>query len=145
MTIKAAVSVTINRPPSDVFAVFIDVPHHPDWAKGAGRILNLSGHPVGLGTTWTQISKLVGRELEVHAKVNVFEVDRKFGFQVDKPFPGQLLFSMEPSGGGTTVTSSMEAEPGGFFGVAAPLVKKSVRDAMSADLDTLKTRLEAHA
>lgn len=145
MTIKAAASITINRPPADVFAVIADVPHHPDWAKGANKILNLSQQPVALGTTWTQMSRLVGRDLEAHVTVDVYEADRKFGFEVDKPFPGHMVFVMEPAGTGTRVTSSMEGEPGGFFGVAAPLVRKAIRDTMSTDLDVLKAKLEAKA
>jgi len=41
---------------------------------------------------------LVGKELEVHVKVNAYEANRKFGFQVDKPFPGQMLWLLEPMG-----------------------------------------------
>ena len=140
MAIKLEVSVTIDRPPADVFAVLTDVPHHTDWAKGAGKILNVSENPANLGTTWTQISRLVGRDLEIHPKVNVCEANRKFGFQVDKPIPMEMLFVLEPSGSGTKLTMNADGEPGGFFGVAAPLLRRSLRDTMSSDLAALKTQ-----
>ena len=145
MAINIEVSVTIDRPPADVFAVLTDVPHHPDWSKGAGKTLNVSENPAKLGTTWTQISKFVGREIEAHLKVTDYEANRRFGSQVDKPIPFQLLFVLEPVGTGTKLTMNADGEPGGFFGVAAPLLRKLLKDTMSSDLDTLKTRLEAHA
>jgi uncharacterized protein YndB with AHSA1/START domain len=145
MTLKTAVSVTIDRPPADVFAVLTDIPHQPEWSKGAGRIVNVSENPARLGTTWTQTSKLVGREVEAHMKVDAYEADHEFGSAVDKPIPGQALFVLEPSGSGTRLTFSMDVEPGGFFGVAAPLLKKAIKDQMTGDLASLKTRLEAKA
>ncbi len=145
MTLKAEASVTIDRPPADVFAVLTDVPHQPDWSKGAGKILNVSENPAILGSTWTQISKFVGKEIEAHLKVTDYEANRRFGSQVDKPIPFRLLFVLEPVGTGTNLTFTATGEPGGFFGVAAPLLRKAIKDTMSNDLDALKTQLEARA
>jgi uncharacterized protein YndB with AHSA1/START domain len=145
MSLKVEVGVTINRPPADIFAALVDVPHHTDWSKGAGKILNVSESPANLGTTWTQISKIVGREIEIQAKVNVYEANRKFGFRTDKPIPFDMLFLTEPAGSGTNVTVTAVGEPGGFFGVAAPLLRKSMKDTLSSDLKTLKAQLEARA
>jgi hypothetical protein len=105
----------------------------------------VSENPANLGTTWTQISKIVGRELEILARVNVYEANRKFGFHTDKPIPFDLLFLTEPAGSGTQVTVTAVGEPGGFFGVAAPLLRKSMKDTLSSDLKTLKARLESRA
>jgi uncharacterized protein YndB with AHSA1/START domain len=145
MALKVEASVSVNRPPADVFAVLIDVAHQPKWSKGAGKILNVSENPAILGTTWTQISKFVGRELEAHLKVTDFEANRRFGSQVDKPIPFQLLFALEPVGTGTKLTFTATGEPGGFFGVAAPLLRKNIKDTMTSDLKTLKAQLETQA
>ena len=145
MSLKIDVGVTINRPPADVFAVLTDVAHQPDWSKGAGKIRNVSENPAKLGTTWTQISKFVGKEIEAHLKVTDYEANRRFGSQVDKPIPFQLLFVLEPVGTGTKLTFTATGEPGRFFGVAAPLLRKAIKDTMTSDLGTLKTQLEARA
>ena len=145
MTLKTEVSVKINRPPAGVFAVLTDVLHQPEWSKGVRKVRDVSQDPVRLGTTWTQINPLVGKEIEAHATVNVYEADRKFGFAIDKPFPAHGLFLLEPSGSGTNLSFSMEGEPGGFFGVAAPLLRKAIKGTMSSDLQALKTQLEARA
>ncbi len=145
MSVKVEAGVTIDRPPADVFAAITDVAHQPDWSKGAGKILNLSENPAILGTTWTQVSKFVGREVEARLKVTDFEANRRFGTRVDKPFPFQLVFVLEPVGAGTKLTFAAEGEPGGFFRVAAPLLRKSIKDTMTGDLASLKTKLEARA
>jgi uncharacterized protein YndB with AHSA1/START domain len=145
MALKVEASVTINRPPADVFDALIDVAHQPDWSKGAGKIQNLSENPAKLGTTWTQISKFVGRELEAHQKVTDLEANRRFGSAVDKPIPFQQTFVLEPAANGTKLTFTVEGEPGGFFGVAAPLLRKNIKDTMTSDLGALKAKLEARA
>jgi Polyketide cyclase / dehydrase and lipid transport len=75
----------------------------------------------------------------------VYEANRKFGYRVDKPFPMNQVFLLEPSGSGTKLTFTIEGTPGGFFGVVAPLLKRTVKGQMTADLGTLKARLEARA
>jgi len=51
------------------------------------------------------------------------------------PCPGaRLLFALEPVASVTRLTFTAEGEPGGFFGVAAPLVRKSLKDTMTSDL-----------
>ena len=85
----------------------------------------------------------MGKELEAHLKVTDYEVNRRFGSQVDRPIPFQLLFVLDPVGSGTKLTFKATGEPGGFFGVAAPLLRKNIKDTMTSDLATLKSRLEA--
>lgn len=143
MHLKAEGTVTIDRQPGVVFAVVADASHWPDWSKGAGKVLNVSENPATLGTTWTQITRLLGKDLEIHAKVNVYQANGKFGYQIDKPVPADELYLLEPSGSGTKLTFSIEGDPGGFFGVAAPLLKKVLKDQISADLGSLKAQLEA--
>lgn len=143
MTVKADVSATIARPPQDVFAVITDVPHHTDWAKGPDKIRDVSENPAILGTTWTQTSKFLGREIETHLKVNVYESGRRFGFEADKPIAFHMLWQLEASGSDTRVNIHIEGEPEGFFAVATPLVRKAFTDQVSSDLATLKTQLES--
>jgi uncharacterized protein YndB with AHSA1/START domain len=145
MSVKAEASITIDRPPEAVFAVITDVAHHPDWSKGAGRILDVSENPAALGTTWTQITKMMGREIQAQARVNEYEANRKFGSEVDKPFPAQLLWVLEPAGSGCTVTVTAESEPTGFYAAAGPLMAKAIRDSFSSDLNSLKAHLETPA
>jgi uncharacterized protein YndB with AHSA1/START domain len=145
MSIKVDLKTTIDRAPHDMFAVLTDVAHHTDWAKGPEKIKDVSDSPARLGTTWTQVSRLVGRELDIHARVDGYQPGRTFAYGIDKPFPSHMLWELEPTRSGTNLHVVIEAEQGGFFGVAAPLLRKALKDAVGGDLVTLKNRLEARA
>jgi uncharacterized protein YndB with AHSA1/START domain len=143
MPLTFDVKTTIARPPNEVFAVLVDVPHHVDWAKGAGQIRDVSDNPAKLGTTWTQVSSMAGRKVEAIARVEACDPDRRFAFSTDKPFPARLAFELEPEGEGTVVNVHAEAEPGGFFSIATPLLRKAATDRLTKDVASLKSKLEA--
>ncbi len=143
MSVEAESSITINCSPEEVFAVITDVAGQPNWSKGVGKVQDLSQTPAILGTTWTQVTQFMGKEIAAHGKVNVYELNRKFGSTVDKPFPATMLWQVEPDGSGSKVTVGMVTEPGGFFGtVGAPLIGKGIRDNFTADLARLKAYVE---
>ena len=135
-------TVAINCPLEQVFDTLIDVEHHTDWASGPGEITNVSENPAQMGTTFQQRANFLGRDLDINSTVNVFEPGQKFGFSIDKPFPAQVIFTVEPQAGGTKVTMNGELEPGGFFKVAGPLLSRSLKGTMEKDLQSLKAILE---
>jgi hypothetical protein len=48
----------------------------------------------------------------------------------------------ETVNGGTRITDTLEADPGGFFKLAEPLLMKQQRSQMEKDLNQLKDLLE---
>jgi uncharacterized protein YndB with AHSA1/START domain len=142
MRIKIEADVTIDRPPADVFAVVTDVAHQPDWSWGVDRVVDLSDNPVRLGSTWTQFSRILGRRIEVHAKVTDLRPDQRFEFTVDKPTRIEMLWCLEPTPTGTHVSVTAEGNPGLFYGLVKPMVG-ALRAALADDLGRLKKRLEA--
>ena len=55
-----------------------------------------------------------------------------------------MCYLSEPSDNGSTrFTQTFEAEVGGFFRLAEPLVARAIRRQMEADMETLKDLLEA--
>lgn len=142
MQIRIEASVDIARPPAEVFAIVTDVAHHPDWSSGVERVIGLSDTAATPGTTWTQFSRILGREFEVHAKVIGFVPDRRFEYSVDKPARIEMLWRVEPTPEGTHVTVSAKGEAGRFYLLVKPMTG-ALRDALAADLIRLKKRLEA--
>lgn len=140
MNVKA--NAAINCPPEQVFDALIDVEHHTDWASGPEEITDVSENPARMGTTWQQRVSLMGKELDSNMRVNVFEPGQKFGFASDKPFPMQLTFALEPQAGGTKLTVTAEAEPGGFFKLAGPVLSRGLKGTLEKDLQSLKGILE---
>jgi uncharacterized protein YndB with AHSA1/START domain len=140
--IKIETAVDIARSPAEVFAVVTDVAHHPDWSSGVERVNDLSDVPIRPGTTWTQLSRILGREFEVHAKVIGLVPERRFEYSVDQPARIEMLWRLQPTPEGTHLTVSARGEAGKFYFVIRPMTG-ALRDALAADLARLKRRLEA--
>ena len=141
MRVRVEADITIDRPPAAVFAVVTDVARHPEWSRGVERVFDLSSDPVALGTQWSQLSRIIGRQFEVHATVTNFVPERRFEFSVDKPARVQLRWRFEPASAGTHVSVAAEGNAGLFYGVVKPLLG-SLRKELAADLARLKRRLE---
>jgi uncharacterized protein YndB with AHSA1/START domain len=139
--IRIEANVDIARSPAEVFAVVTDVAHHPDWSSAVERVIDLPDAAVVPGTTWTQFSRILGREFEVHAKVIGYVPDRRFEFSVDKPARIEMLWRFEPTPEGTHVTVSAKGEAGMYYALVRPM-SGALRDALVADLVRLKKRLE---
>jgi uncharacterized protein YndB with AHSA1/START domain len=142
MTMHVEASTTINCPPQQVFDALTDIEHHTDWASGPDEITDVSENPARMGTTWRQHMSVMGKDLDSNMRVNVFEPGQKLGFTSDKPFPMQLAFALEPQAGGTKLTATGEAEPGGFFKLAGPVLSRSLKGTLEKDLQSLKATLE---
>lgn len=140
---QTGVAVVIERPPAEVFAALINVAGHTDWARGPEEIVDISDDPVQLGTTWQQVSKLMGKKIVTRMQVNAYEEARKFGYGGDKPVPVQILFTLAPVPDGTELRMVASGEPDGIFGkMALPILTKSLERQMESDLYALKGILE---
>jgi uncharacterized protein YndB with AHSA1/START domain len=141
--VQSGVSVIIERPVEEVFAALTDVARHTEWARGPAEINDVSDNPARLGTTWEQVTKLLGKRFATTMRVNAYEENKKFGFESDKPFSSQFLFTVVPVDGGTELQMQVKGEPANFFGkMTMPLVIKSVERQMESDLLALKAILE---
>ena len=136
----------IDRAPADVFAVLADVSKNTTWSKTSisGRLL--SPPPVGLGTTAREVSRFMGRRIEVDSTIVAFDSDRTFTFVTSTgPFPFRGSFTTDPDGTGTKLTSEFEAEPTGLLRFADGLFGALIRWRFQGDLANLKRLLESGA
>jgi uncharacterized protein YndB with AHSA1/START domain len=140
------VSTTIKRPVEDVFAVLSDFSNGSRWSAGqAEPAVKTSDGPIGVGTTWHDVSKIVGRRFESDIEFTEFEPDRRIVFTMTKPFPITSTVTLEPVVGGTRVSQTIQAEPGGFFKLAEPLVVTMSKRQLQNDLDNLRDLMDANA
>jgi uncharacterized protein YndB with AHSA1/START domain len=142
-TNQNTVSVEIEVAPERVFAALTDVATHTDWARAPEEYRNLSENPAQMGTTFEQVGKIVGRRLVAECQVNLYEENRRFGFNGDKPFSFYVAWELEPASSGTQVTMRGQFEPDGFFKIATPILNSSMQSQMQADMLSLKAILEA--
>lgn len=140
------VGITIKRPIEDVFAVLSDFSNGSKWASGAVEpATKTSAGPIGVGTTWHGVGKVVGRQFDTDVTCTEFEANRKITIKFTKPFPTTSTVTFESAAGATRVNQTIEAEPGGFFKLAEPLVVTMARRQFQNDLDNLRDLMEAHA
>ncbi len=140
------VGITIKRPVEDVFAVLSDFSNGSKWASSAAEpATKTSDGPIGVGTTWHEVGKVVGRTIETDFEFTEFETNRKVVYTMTKPFPMTSTVTFEPVAGGTRVSQIVEGEPGGFFKLAEPLVVKLSKRQFQNDFDNLRDLMEANA
>lgn len=142
----AEVSTTIKRPVGDVFAVVSDPESSPKWSSSALESTKTSEGPIGVGTTSRSVSKFLGRRIDTEMEVTEFEPNRRFTVRgTSGPFPLQATVTFEGSDGETRVDAIIEAEPGGFFKVAEPLIVSIAKRQFQSDFDNLRDLMEANA
>ena len=143
---KADISTTIKRSLEDVFVVLSDTENSPKWSSSSIEARTTSEGPIGVGTTSRSVSKFLGRRIETEMEITAFVPNRKFAWHSKSgPFPLQATVNFERIEGGTRVNASIEAEPGGFFKVAEPLIVSIAKRQFQADFDNLKDLMEANA
>jgi uncharacterized protein YndB with AHSA1/START domain len=135
-------TVTIYRPPAEVFAYLARFENVPRWNDAIGETRKLSSGPVGVGSRYVQTRTLPRRSTETF-EVTEYEPDRKLSVRGKfGPFPGRLTYVLEPMGTGTKLTNAVDLEPSGLLSVVAPLATSRVKTAVAANLGTLKQILE---
>jgi uncharacterized protein YndB with AHSA1/START domain len=144
MTIREELSVVINRPIEEVFAFATEPENEPLWQSTSLETEQTSEGSVGVGTTFRNTSKFLGRRIDSTYEVTENEPPRRQCLRITSgPIPGSGCYLFEPAEGGTRFTQTFEAEIGGFFKLAEPLVGRAIRRQMDADMATLKDLLEA--
>ena len=142
--IRVEHSVTINRPPSEVFAYVSDPEKLPEWQSTALEARWETPGPIAVGSRAVEVRKFLGRRMESTMEVTGFELDRELSFRVlDGPVPFQVTQKFEAVGDGTRLDVVLEGEPGGFFKVAEPLVARAAKRQLEGDSATMKDILEA--
>lgn len=104
-----------------------------------------SDGPIGVGTTWHGVGKFLGRRVESDTVYKEFEPNRKFTVESTTPFPMTIAFTFESLSGETRVDQVVDAEPGGFFKLAGPLLVASAKRQFKNDLDTFRDLMEGGA
>lgn len=140
---NATRTITIDRPPDQVFAFFSNHANDRVWRPAVQDI-----DPVDGGAVGTRIHQVVkgpgGRGIAADIQVTANEPPHRYAFQVVagpvRP-RGELRFT--PSGSGTDVQFSLAADVGGWKRlVLGGAVQKSM-DAEMAGLDRAKAAIEA--
>ncbi len=141
---KLETTITINRPIEEVFAYVTDLRNNIQWMTGVIAAEMTSPGPVKVGATYKFDIKTMGMKMETSGEVTAYEPPKKYAWKATSgPFPMSGGTTFESVEGGTRVTDVIEAEPGGFFKIAEPLLMKQQQSQMEKDMKRLKEILEA--
>ena len=145
MAIREERSVVIDRLVEEVFAFATDPNNDPLWQSTSLETEQTSEGPLDVGATLRNTSKFLGRRIESTFEVTENESPHRQCVRVTSgPIPGSGCYLFESADGGSTrFTQIFEAEMGGFFRLAEPLVGRALRRQMQADMATLKDLLES--
>jgi uncharacterized membrane protein len=135
--------IIINRPIEEIFNYVTDVNNAAKWQSGIIEAKATSNSVIGIGTTYQYIVQVMGRKIETEGEVTAHEPHSRYAWKSTKgPFPLSGGTTFEETSAGVSVTDTVEAEPGGFFKLAEPLMVKQQQSQMKKDLAALKQLLE---
>ncbi len=135
-------TVRIHQPLATVFKYVTNLTHWPQY-RGAIQATSVPAAPLDTGVTFQTKTKFLGRSYDQTHEVTAYEPPRRFTHQSTAgSFPISYDYHFEPAGAETQLTLRLDAEEGGFFKLAAPLVAAAARRQVQNDLTTLKDILE---
>jgi uncharacterized protein YndB with AHSA1/START domain len=140
---SASRTVTISRPPAEVFALVADGTTAPRWRPGVTDVALVSGS--GLGARYRQgVKGPGGRRVAADYEVTAWDPDRRLAFAATAgPVRPTGEYRLESVDSGTRLTFSLDARIGGLKGLLMGKAVQSSMDAEMAALDRLKALLEA--
>jgi len=140
---RAEASVTIARPPADVFAYLLDGERCTEWRPGVLEIRRTSGDG-GVGTTYKQrVRGPMGRAIPADYAITVAEPPTRLEFQTTTgPVRPRGRYVLEPIDDDTRLTFTLRAELGGVRRLLLGSAVQKTMDAEVGTLENLRARLE---
>ena len=139
-------SVEINRPVEEVFSFFSNLDNRRQWILGLEELEQTSEGPVGVGTTWRDTVRAMGRRMESTAEITGYEPNKQWKEKGSSgSIQGEVNITFDSVEGGTRVSGLADLKIGGFLKLASPIVTRTLKKRMQADINRLKAVLEAQA
>jgi uncharacterized membrane protein len=136
-------SVVVNRPIEEVFAKATDFNNQAHWTSGLIEAVLTSPGALRAGATYRYTSTMIGQRMDTQGTVITYDAPRDYAWRATSgPFPMSGGIKCETVEGGTRVTLYVDAEPGGFFKLAEPLLMSSTKKQFEGDLQKMKTWME---
>ena len=137
-------TVTIDRPVEDVWQYLMDIRNDPVWSPHVVSVGRGAGEPVEVGLDFEETYKFLGVEMPLTFTVTEHQPCRRSAVRVvDGPVPGRGSYELEPAGGATRLTMTMETQDAhGFFRLAEPVFRRMARREFTTSAAQLKDLLE---
>ena len=141
---RVEVAVTVARPPDEVFAWLSNFEKAPLWQSGVVEARFTSPPPLRVGSTYTQRSHFLGRDIVFNFEIIGLEPDRRVAFKtVSGTFPVHITRWVEPAPGGAVIHALIRGDASGLYRLAAPVLDRLTQRQIEGDYNRLKQLLEA--
>lgn len=138
-------TIILNVPINTVFNFVTAIENLPTWAGAFVTIKNFSGDPVQVGSTWTSISKFMGREIVSQCEMTEFQSPTRLVFSISNMAgDGDNIWTLEElAEDKTRCTLRLKGKAKGIATMAVGLIRSQADKQMNNDLSKLKRMLEA--
>jgi uncharacterized protein YndB with AHSA1/START domain len=136
--------VDIKRPADSVFAYTTDAKMWPKWQSTMPEAEQTSPAPVGVGTTFKGVIRMMGLSMKWTARATEYEANRRFGKTITcGSITNEQHNTYEPVDGGTRFTIVYDMRLGGPMRLFSPMIISSMRGGLKKALGNLRSLLEA--
>ena len=120
-TVPLSIAVTASA--EVAFDFVADQTNEKDWNPAVVRSAQTSPGPIGVGSTFELVGKMMGREMVVGLKVTYYDQPRRITtLATSGPMTFHTTYEVVPDATGATVTMSVETVPSGPLRVLKPLI-----------------------
>jgi uncharacterized protein YndB with AHSA1/START domain len=139
----ASNSITIARPPADVFAFVLDGANNQLWRPAVLEISRIAGTRDGEGAKYRQrLRGPGGRPIDGDYEITTCQPNTRLEFRVTSgPARPTGTYRFAPADGGTRVTFDLDYAPTGLAKLMDPIIARTMRSEV-ATLENLKRHLE---
>lgn len=144
-TIHASASIIVQRPIDMVFHAFLNPETFTEWFAMAEEIRDFSGHPIGVGTTYKGVGRVMGQEIINAAEIVEYDPPQHVVVLTSSPvISGRNTMDFTPTpDGGTQIAIRLDGESAGFLArLALPILKGQIQKQMNGDLERFKRLVE---
>lgn len=143
--IDVTAAADVARPADEVFAFIADMSNNPRWQQGQESCTWTSPPPIGVGSTYDQRARFLGREIVSSFEVVEYEPDRRIRIRtVDGPMPMDITREVDPLGeDGARVRATIRGGPTGLLRLLDPLTRRMVQRSVRGDYARLAELLGA--
>jgi uncharacterized membrane protein len=141
---RVDIAVTVARPADEAFAWLSDFTKAPQWQSGVVEAHFTSAPPLRLGSTYTQRSRFLSRDIVFNFEIIGYEPGRRIEFQtVSGTFPVHIERWVEPVAAGAIIHALIRGDASGLYRLAAPVLDRLTQRQIEGDYQRLKQVLEA--
>lgn len=142
--LKFRTTVTIDRPPGEVFAFISDFENEPKYQREVETTTKTSEGPIGLGTTFSDVVRVMGLRLKSTYEIIEYEPNRSLAIKVlegQAPFTARWTFTSAAVG--TELEFTAEVHLTGLLRIAQPLLQRRLQKQFEGNTRRLKKTLES--